>query len=226
MRYTDTSSTLALLVRKESAVSAVQTEQVLVVPTELFHRLGYFQGFNSDVAKYLDELLSPEHTSYRPRGEMEEDPSYKQLIPYVIFRFRDETGSTQVFHYTRGKGQGEKRLHSKRSVGIGGHISSDDAAELDAFVQGMRRDLEEEVSIETPYDERCVGLINDDETEVGKVHLGVVHVFDVQRPEVYPREEEIVEAGFQSVTDLLADLEHFESWSAICLQALFGDDDS
>ena len=61
----------------------VQTERVLVVPTELFHRLGYFQGFCGEVDRYLDELFSPRHTSYRPRGEVEVDPSFKQLIPYV-----------------------------------------------------------------------------------------------------------------------------------------------
>ncbi len=73
------------------------------------------------------------------------------------------------------------------------------------------------------YTDRCVGLINDDETEVGKVHLGVVHVFDVETPDVLPRETEIIDAGFRPVAELLADLEGFESWSRICLQALFGE---
>ena len=62
-------------------MSIVGTERVLVVPTELFHRLGYFQGFTAHIDGYLEELLSPEHTSYRPRSEMEEDPGYNQLIP-------------------------------------------------------------------------------------------------------------------------------------------------
>src|SRR5689334_11196711 len=108
----------------------VQTERVLVVPTEIFHRLGHFQGFRSQaegVAQYLEELLDPRHISYRPRSEMEIDPSFKQLIPYCIFRYRDPQSGPLIFQYTRGKGQGEGRLHSKRSVGIGGHISSDDA---------------------------------------------------------------------------------------------------
>ena len=106
-------------------MSDVQTERVLVVPTELFHRLGYFQGFARDVDRYLGELFDPRHISYRPRSEVEEDPSFKQLIPYVIFRHRDAQGRQTVFQYTRGTGQGEGRLHSKRSVGIGGHISAD-----------------------------------------------------------------------------------------------------
>lgn len=205
-------------------MSIVDTEQVLVVPTALFHDLGYFQGFTCDIDKYLDELFSPEHTSYRPRGEMEDDPGFKQLIPYCIFRHIGDTGRQRVFVYTRGKGQGESRLHAKRSVGVGGHISSDDAEQSDEihpYDEGMRRELEEEVVIETTYRERCVGLINDDETEVGKVHLGVVHILDVQEPNVRPREADIIDAGFQPVTELLDDLSGFETWSSICLEALF-----
>ena len=87
-----------------------------------------------------------------------------------------------MFSYARGKGQGESRLHDKWSIGIGGHISSVDNSENEPYRDGMRRELEEEVMIDTPYSERCVGLINDDESEVGKVHLGVVHIFDVDEP--------------------------------------------
>ena len=108
-------------------MSIVGTERVLVVPTELFHQLGYFEGFTAHIDGYLEELLSPENTSYRPRSEMEQDPGYKQLIPYVIFSYTDQRGREHLFRYTRGTGQGEQRLHSKRSIGIGGHISSDDA---------------------------------------------------------------------------------------------------
>ena len=196
----------------------VSTEHVLVVPTELFHRLGYFQGFAPDAPRYLKELLKPAHISYRPRGEMEEDPSFKQLIPYCIFRHVDAAGRDTVFVYTRGKGQGEGLL-AVRSVGIGGHISSDDIHAGDnVYQEGMRRELAEEVFIDTGYTERCVGLINDDETPVGQVHLGVVHLFDVDSPAVRPRESELIECGFQPVDELLADMTGFETWSQICPQ--------
>jgi predicted NUDIX family phosphoesterase len=85
----------------------------------------------------------------------------------------------------------------------------------------MRRELDEEVIIDTPYDGRIVGLINDDETEVGKVHLGVVHLFDVSEPRISPRETDIIDAGFRPMAELLADLSRFETWSQICLKALF-----
>jgi predicted NUDIX family phosphoesterase len=202
-------------------MSQVATEHVLVVPTEVFRRLGYFQGFCGDVERYLRGLLDPAHTSYRPRSAMEQDPSFKQLIPYVIFRYRDPRGETFLFQYTRGKGQGESRLHAKRSIGVGGHISADDAAVASAYEEGMRRELEEEILIGTSYEGRMVGLINDDESEVGKVHLGVVHLLDVEAPAVEPREVDLVEAGFRPLSELLASSERFETWSQICLRALF-----
>ena len=204
-------------------MSLVSTEHVLVAPTALFHDVGRFQGFCRDVDRYLSVLLDPLHVSYRPREAMEEDPSFKQLIPYVIFRHTDAAGCESVFAYTRGKGQGESRLHHKRSVGVGGHISSDDAATgaENPYEEGLRRELEEEVIVETDYRARCVGLINDDETEVGRVHLGVVHLCEVESPAVRPRESEIIDAGFQPVGELLADLKSFETWSQICLKALF-----
>ncbi len=206
----------------------VQTECVLVVPTALFCRLGYFQGFSADVERYMAELFSPQHTSYRPRHEVEQDPSFKQLIPYVIFRYLDEQGRTWLFQYTRGKGQGENRLHSKRSIGVGGHISAEDVDPraghaAAAYREGMRRELAEEVRVDTPVGERCVGLINDDQTEVGKVHLGVVHLVDVERPDVYPLEADIVDAGFRPLEEIVHQADRLESWSQICLEALFGE---
>jgi predicted NUDIX family phosphoesterase len=206
-------------------VSDSSVERVLVVPTDLFHRLGYFQGFCGEIDRYLGELFNPRHICYRPRPEVERDPSLKQLIPYVIFRHTEPGGRETVLQYTRGTGQGEGRLHRKRSVGIGGHISADDAAGgngANPYDEGMRRELDEEVIIETPYAARCVGLINDDQSDVGRVHLGVVHLFDVERPAVRPRETEIIECGFRPVADILADMTGFETWSQICMQALFG----
>ena len=207
-------------------MSSVQTERVLVVPTEHFHQLGHFQGFCNEPQAYLDELFRPEQMSYRARAEVEEDPSFKQLIPYCILRYDDGESEPQLFQYTRGSGQGEGRLHAKRSIGIGGHISAEDDdadSQLHPYEEGMRRELDEEVSIDTTYESTCVGLINDDETEVGRVHLGVVHFLDVAQPLVQPREEDIANAGFRPLSSLLAEIEQFETWSQICLRSLFGE---
>lgn len=197
-----------------SAASSV--EHVLVVPTMLFHELGHFQGFHDDVQRYLSTLLDPIHTRYMPRDEAEHDPSYKQLIPYCIFRHGDS-----IFCYTRGTAQGEARLHAKRSVGVGGHISTlDRDRSKEPYRAGMERELEEEVSIETGYSEELVGMINDDLTDVGKVHLGVVHIFDVDNPQVLPREKSMIGSGFVPLAQLVRDRDQFETWSQICLEFL------
>ena len=191
-------------------------EHVLVVPTLLFHEVGYFQGFTTNVAPYLTTLLDPAYGSYRPRPAMEQDPSFKQLIPYCIFRFED-----QIFYYRRSKGTGEGRLHGKRSIGVGGHISSEDQAAASPYLQAMQREIAEEVFLESGYRQSCVGLLNDDESEVGKVHLGVVHIFDLDEPKVLPRETTMIETGFATVNDLAEDIDSFETWSQLCLRHVF-----
>ena len=199
-------------------------EKVLVVPAQVFHSLGYFQGFSADIARYFPALLAPEHVSFRARAIAETDPGFKQLIPYMFFSYTDANDKMSIFQYVRGKGMGESRLHSKRSIGVGGHISSEDldGANNDLYRIGMLRELHEEVELNSPYSEQCVGIINDDETEVGKVHLGIVHHFQLERPNLISRETDLIESGFVPVADLLADLNGFETWSAICLTALFG----
>ena len=195
---------------------AMSVEHVLVIPTAVFHEIGHFQGFCEDVDRYLGVLLDPKHASYRPRPEMEKDPSFKQLIPYCIFRCGDE-----VFHYQRGTAQGESRLHAKRSIGVGGHVSTLDLnGDLSPYIEGMRRELEEEVDIECGWTEDCVGLINDDLTEVGKVHLGIVHIFNVDNPKVRPREKSMINAGFAPSSELITKMDEVETWSSICLKYL------
>ncbi len=196
-------------------ISNQQVEHVLVAPTLLFREIGYFQGFCDNPKPYLNTLFDPSYTSYQPRDAVEEDPSYKQLIPYCIFRCNG-----QIFSYTRGKMQGEQRLHNKRSIGIGGHISSDDAKAVSPYQEGMWREIEEEVFLDSPYQESCVGLINDDKTDVGQVHLGIVHIFELEEPKVQPREESIIQSGFADPADYVDRIEEFETWSQICLRSL------
>jgi predicted NUDIX family phosphoesterase len=199
------------------SVSQVPQEHVLCIPTLLFHQLGHFQGFMADTAPYFKTLFDANYTTYRPRDQVETDPSFKQLIPYCIFRHGES-----IFHYRRGKLQGDGRLRGLRSIGIGGHISSTDAETAEAsYVAAMSREIEEEVFLESGYTQKCVGLINDDLTEVGRVHLGIVHLFELEAPKVRPREESIIETGFASPAELARDAPGFETWSQICLDHLF-----
>ena len=205
-------------------MSVIPQEDVLVVPRSLFDEAGAFQGFCGDTAAYLPRLLDPRHTSWRPRASVEEDPSFKQLIPYCVLAHRTADGRVEYFAYTRGGGQSEARLRAKRSVGIGGHISSTDGEHGDdtSYEAGMRRELAEEIAIGGGWTSRCVGLINDDSNAVGSVHLGIVHVLELERPEVASRESELVECGFATLDALLADRDRFETWSQITLDALAG----
>ena len=191
-------------------------ELVLVIPTAVFHEAGLFQGLCRDVERYQPVLLDPRHFSFLPRGRAEDDPSYKQLIPYVVMKYRD-----QVFHYRRGQGAGEKRLRALRSIGIGGHINPIDVGSKTdhPYRLGMAREVAEEVILETPYRETCIGFINDDATPVGQVHLGIVHVFELEEPRVQRREVDLIESGFAPICDLLKELDTFETWSQFVLKS-------
>lgn len=195
-------------------------EEVLVIPESRMELLGGFKGFRPFCEQTFQALLNPEFMEFRPRSQVEEDPSFKQLIPYVVLQC-DFDGETQVFQYTRGKGQGEKRLHALRSVGIGGHISREDANGSDLYRSGMQRELSEETMIDSSYDEQLVGFIYDDSSPVGRVHLGVIHRLVLQSPAVRVREIDLTDSGFAPVNLLKAELDRFETWSQLCLVNLF-----
>src|SRR5262249_49272035 len=130
-----------------------------------------------------------------------------------------------VFCYRRGPSQGEARLHRLRSLGVGGHVSEEDAQggrTLDAYESALRRELEEEVALGSPGRISRVGLINDDATPVGRVHLGVVHLYELEQPDLTPREDGLAEAGFLSVATVRSLRPEFESWSRICIYSLLG----
>jgi predicted NUDIX family phosphoesterase len=197
-------------------------EEVLVIPESLFNTLGYFSGFQKNVEPYLAELLNPLNMQFRRRGIVEDDPTFKQLIPYCILVHKDASGETHVFQYTRGKGQGEQRLHAKLSIGIGGHISREDAAgSNDPYRTGMSRELTEEVVIESPYTESLAGMIFDDSNDVGRVHLGLVHFLTLEAPKAKNREIDLVASGFVPLAQLKSNFERLETWSQLCVQNLF-----
>lgn len=192
-------------------------ERVLVVPAAEFDRLGRFQGFCGEADRYLGGLLAPGVAGFRARSEVEDDPTLKQIIPYVVFR-----AGGGVFCYTRGGGGGEARLRRKRSLGVGGHVDEADAegrGTPEAYELALRREIDEEVHVGSPGALRRVGLINDDATPVGRVHLGVVHVYDLERPAVRPREDGLAESEFVPLGRLRNEYERFESWSQVCIDA-------
>jgi predicted NUDIX family phosphoesterase len=192
------------------------SERVLCIPTAHFRAVGYFHGFRPADDAYHTALLRPDQFSFRPRAEVETDPNFKQLIPYLVLRCGE-----LVFHYRRGTGGAEGRLRARRSVGVGGHISEADAAGGDDLYRtGMTRELTEELDVLTPLAERIIGFINDDSTPVGSVHLGVVHLFELPEPRATPREDALVDAGFAPLVELLRDRDEFETWSQFVLEVI------
>jgi len=194
-------------------------ENVLVVKRELFDELGSFQGLSFEPEKYLKAILSRGSNFFIPRPEAENDPAYKQIIPYALIAF----GET-VLHYVRGKKAGEQRLVAKGSIGIGGHMNESDeslfALDEQAYRAGVEREVNEEIKIDTPFEDRIVALLNDDSTEVGRVHLGIVHIFKLKEPNVQKREAMITGLAFLTKEELMARRKSLESWSQICLDSL------
>jgi predicted NUDIX family phosphoesterase len=195
---------------------SISDENVLVFSRSLFEQLGVFQGFNPDVGRYLPAILDPKNNSFMARAQAETNPDFKQIIPYVVI-----TDGKSILHYVRGKKAGEQRLVSKGSVGIGGHINDEDhtlfAFGAQAFQDAVKREVCEELSIPGEFNARPIGLINDDSTEVGRVHFGVVHVLFCSPEQVKKNEQVITQMEFIPIKELQAKREQMETWSQLCL---------
>jgi len=190
-----------------------------VIKRSLFDQLGSFHGLNFEPRKYLDAILSRGNNFFLRRDKAEQDPSHKQIIPYALLAHGEK-----VFHYVRGKKAGEQRLVAKGSIGIGGHMNESDeslfALDEAAYRAGVEREVGEEIAISTKFEDRIVALLNDDSTEVGQVHLGIVHVFKLAEPKVEKREAMITNIAFLGEDELLARRDSLETWSQICLDSL------
>ena len=199
-------------------MNAKDLEEVLVVDRGLVERIGLFQGLTLDTDRYLAELLNPRNYRFVPRHKAELDESLKQLIPYFLICHGE-----RIWCYVRGKKSGEGRLVSKASIGIGGHINNlDENLFEDVYSRAAVRELEEEVVLPKGYTHKVVGLLNDDLTPVGRVHLGVIHVLRVASPDVKKREDVITESGFKTLAELRGMNDRLETWSQICLEQIDG----
>src|SRR5205814_5057676 len=174
---------------------------------------------NFEPGKYLRALLSRGNNFFLPRAQAETDSSHKQIIPYAVIAHGDT-----VLHYVRGKKAGEQRLVAKGSIGIGGHMNDTDeslfAWDEQAYRAGVEREVNEEIKIDTQFQDRIVALLNDDTTEVGRVHLGIVHVFRVAQQKVEKREAMITNLAFLTKSELVNRRDNLETWSQLCLDSL------
>ena len=192
-------------------------ERVLCFRRQLLEGLGMFQGLSLDIEKYLPVVTRPADILYINRSEAEQDKRFKQLIPYVLVMFNDK-----ILRYRRGKGGQETRLHGLYSVGVGGHISEEDHGLFSngpGYHEGMRRELMEEVAV-NEVNEAAVAVINDDSTEVGYVHFGVVHVMHVADESIIGRRSGILAPEFIPMAEAVSDASGYETWSRFCLEHL------
>ncbi len=198
-----------------------QEEQVLVVERKVVEDVGIFNGLVFDTERYLSKILVQGTPYFMPRSQAEVDPAYKQIIPYVIMTY---DGS--YLSYVRGRRAGENRLTGLRSIGIGGHINPGDDMPLfntdfyETYLAAVEREVAEEVSVETTYTDRIVALLNDESNEVGSVHLGIVHYWILDAPNVNKREQMITQMAFMTIAELQKVRDAMETWSGLCLDKL------
>ncbi len=186
-------------------------EYVLVFPASLLQDIGPFQGINLDLDKYF-EVIEKEHR-FLKRADVEEDTNFKQLIPYVIMQYKKK-----ILSYRRGQLLSEKRLLHNYSIGIGGHISVNDPNLFTTrYEEGMIREVQEEIYIDTEYESKAIALLNDDTNEVGRVHFGIIHVFSLAEPKIRKREKSINELRFVTLQEIKRNFLKYENWSKICI---------
>lgn len=185
-------------------------EQVLVVPRPLALPNGSFRGLQAVDEAWLHDLVATAG-EFRARPDMEADRSFKQLIPYLVLR--DGPG---WFLMRRTRAGADRRLHDRWSIGVGGHLNPGD---LD-LLNGLRREWSEEIDAVFVPEFQFVGLLNDDDTDVGSVHLGAVYLADAAGRKVAVRETHKLSGAFVDAAAVDAVRDRLETWSALTFDAL------
>ncbi|MBC9873797.1 NUDIX domain-containing protein [Macrococcoides bohemicum] len=197
-------------------------EQIIVANRETIfnHEKNHFNGFISiEDQKALEIYETLSKYEVKRRGDMEEDPSYKQLISYCIL----ENENDEILVYERLTGGGEARLHGLSSIGIGGHMNQLDDTQIEGvLLDNAARELEEEVGVKdvNPLNLNLIGFINDDDNEVGRVHIGLVFKLKVKASEVYVNETDTLKIEWKPENTLMQGAE-YESWSRIIIESIY-----
>jgi predicted NUDIX family phosphoesterase len=191
-------------------------EQVLVLARWSVPDGCDFRGIRPVEPAALDVLRAvvARESRYFDRAVAEEDPFHKQLIPYVVVR-----DGERVFLMERTDAGGDRRLHGKASIGVGGHLNPVDEGD-DPLMAGLRREWEEELVADWSPDFRLVGLLNDDSNPVGAVHLGVVFTVESDGRAVEVREREKLTGAFVAPDAVRAAWERLETWSQLVADAI------
>lgn len=187
-------------------------EQVLVVPrAALVPGEGWLGIRRGDLGEALD-IVARDGFFVR-RADAEDDPAFKQVIPYLVLR-----DGERWFLMRRTRAGGDARLHDRWSIGVGGHLNPGDGD----VRGGLAREWAEELIAEFEPDYSPVGLLNDNSTAVGAVHVGFVYVADAGGRPVSIRETEKLEGSFATTSSVAAVRDHLETWSRLVFDALAG----
>lgn len=187
-------------------------EQVLVVASGVLFRDGKWQGLKTDNLDYYINLIK-NNCQFKRRGDVENDESFQQVIPYILFSF-----GNKFFAYKYLKSAGEQRLvNNNYQLGVGGHINQEDVENgEDVLETGMKREWDEEVKFSgNLLSKRLVGIINDDSMPVEKVHLGLVYHFVGDSADIQIRETEKMEGALLDLGDLSSDKTNQSVWMQI-----------
>lgn len=183
-------------------------ELVYVVPRDAILGGGAWHGVRT---AQTDEFLAVvvAHGRFEPRVAMEADPSFKQIIPYLVLR-----DGERYFLMRRTRGGGDARLHDAWSIGVGGHVNPGDHD----LAGGLLREWAEELVADFVPEFRLVGLLNDDTTDVGRVHLGAVYLADTAGRPVAIRETDKLSGGFASPAQVAEVADRLETWSRLAFE--------
>ena len=187
-------------------------EEVLVIPRASVMEDPGWLGVRSDNLEGFEALVASEGR-FRPRAAMETDRAWKQVIPYLVLR-----DGERYFLMRRTKAGGDARLHDRFSIGVGGHLNPGDGD----LAGGLRREWHEELRAAFEPDFRLIGLLNDDTTDVGSVHLGAVYLADSAGLEVAIRETDKLAGQFARPSEVAAVIDRMETWSALVFEHLEG----
>ena len=180
-------------------------ELVLGLPRERIIGDRPWKGIRSDDIRDALALIAAEG-DYRPRGEAEQDPSWKQVIPYLLMR-----DGERLFLMQRTRAGGDARLHDHYSLGIGGHLNPEDGG----VTEGLRREFHEEMAADWEPEPRLIGLLNDDDVLVGQVHVGVVFEADAAGRALNVRETDKLSGRFVPSEEVRPVYDRLETWSQL-----------
>ena len=193
-------------------------ELVLVVPTsELYEAVNGGAAWLGIRPAGEDRLaaLIRDRGAFRPRSEMEPDETWKQVIPYPVLR-----DGSRWFLMRRTKAGGDARLHDRWSIGVGGHVNPEDGGLDGDLSTALRREWLEELAVDFVPAFRFVGLLNDDSTPVGRVHVGLVYEADAAGRPVTIRETDKLSGSFVAAAEVEAVADDLETWSRLAFEHL------